>query len=287
MHIPRFNSFGPDDFQLCLNCHNYDKIMGSLSNFRNETADKQLHYYHLSEIFKTIYSWDSDWDGVSGDWDGKVDSVVSCPACHNVHGSPSPAMARHGELISHPGTTEKVPALDFRWYLEDSVTETTVLAESRYGGMLCGVIGDLSYNRVCYGCHETSRILYNRLPVGVPTLSIDSVTVKDEFGNKKTSYAAGETVKYSVKFTISGPSDFYVKAEGWAYNKTGKDWASKFSKNKPLSTGTHKFRWTKTIPTEAKPGSKAYIKMIIRTYDQPKGILFNEEEKIKTFKIAN
>ncbi|MEW5802887.1 MAG: hypothetical protein AB1847_12380 [bacterium] len=36
--------------------------------------------------------------------DALVDSRISCPACHNVHGSPNPVMIRHGELISTPAT---------------------------------------------------------------------------------------------------------------------------------------------------------------------------------------
>ena len=44
------------------------------------------------------------------------DSRISCPACHNVHGSPSPTMFRHGELISSPGTTDKAPGLDYRYF---------------------------------------------------------------------------------------------------------------------------------------------------------------------------
>jgi hypothetical protein len=279
MHIPRFNTYGLEDFQLCFNCHNYDKIFGGLSNFRDESKQKLLHYYHLGDLFKTIYSWDSDWDG-------EIDSVVSCPACHNIHGSPSPAMARHGELISTPGTTDKVPALDFRWYLEDNVTETSALSESRYGGLLCGVIGDLSFNDVCYGCHETGRVSYDRMPAGVPTLVVNSVSTKDASGNKKSSFASGDPLKYQVKFTISGPADYFVEAEGWAFNKTGKDWATKFSKKTPLSPGTHKWRWERTVPTEAKRGSKAIVRITIRMYDQPKGTLLGEEEKTKKFNIA-
>ena len=46
------------------------------------------------------------------------DSRTACTSCHNVHGSSTGAMIRYGELISTPGTTDKVPALDFT-YLGD------------------------------------------------------------------------------------------------------------------------------------------------------------------------
>jgi len=280
MHMPRFNTSGEADFQLCFSCHVYDRVFGETTNFRDESKDKLLHYYHLSDLFKTIYSSDSDWDG-------EIDSVTSCPTCHNVHGSPSPAMIRHGELISTPGTADKVPAMDFRWYAEDSVTETTILQESRYGDLLSGAIGDLTANHACYGCHPTGRISYYRMPTGVPTLTVNSVSTKDTSGNKKSSFAPGEDIKYQVKFTITGPADYFVEAEGWAFNKTGKDWATKFSKKKPLSPGIQKWHWERTIPAEAKPGSKATLRITIRMYDHPKGTLLGEEEGTKKFSIAN
>jgi len=274
MHVPRFQSYGPEDFQLCMSCHNYDKVFGELSNFRNETTLKLLHDYHLGDLFQVIYAWDSDWDD-------EIDSAMSCPACHNVHGSPSPAMARHGELISTPGTTDKVPALDLRWYLEDNVTETSVFPESRYGGLLCGIIGDLSYNHVCYGCHETGRLKYYREPTGVPRLLVNGMSTK-------SSFIPLDSIKYRVSFTVEGPAaDYFIEAEGWAYNKTGKDWASKFSKKDTLAPGTYKWRWNKTIPSEAKPGSKAIYRITIKMYDQKKGMLLDEEEKTKKFTIAN
>ena len=141
----------PEEYRLCFSCHDQYQVLGDIgragttgdwllsswgTNFREEEGVSPLtdvqngHYVHVGQPGPggPARSWDSDWDGA-------VDSAPSCPACHNVHGSPSPAMLRHGELISTPGTGDKIPALDFRWYEEDGSTVTTSLADSRWGQM--------------------------------------------------------------------------------------------------------------------------------------------------------
>jgi hypothetical protein len=107
--------------------------------------------------------------------DPLIDSRISCPACHNVHGSPDPAMIRHGELISTPATRDKVPALSFRWYKADGFTPTIFGEESAYGDMpvLGGPGGGaLEESMVCSACHSGPvSIQYDRTyqAVGVPT----------------------------------------------------------------------------------------------------------------------
>jgi hypothetical protein len=98
---------------LCYDCHNSVEILGQSSsdvshtNFWNNDSDiKNSHRLHFVE--QTGIQFDSDWDGI-------VDSSPDCIACHNVHGSPSKAMIRHGELISSYGTTDKVPSLNFAY----------------------------------------------------------------------------------------------------------------------------------------------------------------------------
>jgi hypothetical protein len=112
----------PNDFALCLSCHNQNEVLGqnlsgldySHTNFWDSeytiTFIYNAHNYHI-KISNVIF--DSDWDGVA-------DSRCSCVACHNVHGSPNQAMIRHGELISTPGTTDKVPALNFGYLVPPS-----------------------------------------------------------------------------------------------------------------------------------------------------------------------
>ncbi|MDY6893311.1 MAG: cytochrome c3 family protein [Chloroflexota bacterium] len=155
--------FGEDKFELCFQCHYYDAIFDNFSpyqtNFRDENDATNSHRQHL---IAGAAKWDSDWDMT-------IDSRISCTACHNVHGSPVPRGIRHGELISTPGTTDKVPALDFRWYESNGSTITTVLSESRYGDMppLGGMgMGSIADSKVCNGCHGgMGEITYYRVPI--------------------------------------------------------------------------------------------------------------------------
>jgi hypothetical protein len=115
------------DFALCFDCHNRNEVLGvdstdvSHTNFWDEYAfyggigTLNSHNTHLGgyELFTDpgyIIHADSDWDGVT-----YADSAESCITCHNVHGSPTKAMIRHGELISSYGTTDKVPSLNFAY----------------------------------------------------------------------------------------------------------------------------------------------------------------------------
>ncbi len=110
------------DFALCLDCHSANRVLGqsvSDTNFWNDDAsDSDSHFVHLR-----INSGHFD-----SDWNGTADSTENCTACHNVHGPPTvatrTAMVRHGELISTPGTTDKVPALNFS-YLTTPIVPTT------------------------------------------------------------------------------------------------------------------------------------------------------------------
>ena len=74
---------------------------------------------------------------------------------------PNPVMIRHGELISTRGTTDKVPAFDFKWYGGDCTEpgQPTVSVEaSRWGRMMAGSSNqDLQINHVCGGCHNVAR----------------------------------------------------------------------------------------------------------------------------------
>jgi cytochrome c553 len=166
MVIPRYGQYGPNAFRLCFKCHVYSDVLGAVSNFRDDNKGIYLHEQHLNTQFSGILCWDSDWnEDFNNCTQGEcADSAISCTACHNVHGSPTPAMIRHGELISTPGTTDKVPALDFRWYKADGFTQTMILGESRYGGLLCGQPPyNVSFNHVCWGCHPTAEIKYYRI----------------------------------------------------------------------------------------------------------------------------
>jgi len=157
--------YAQDRFALCFECHDYDKLMGDTPPYETNFQDSELAGQvnrHRNHLTANATAWDSDWD-----YDPVFDSRMSCPACHNVHGSPTPAMIRHGELISTPETQDKVPALDFRWYKADhEYTITFFGEESGYGDMpsLGGAGGgNLAESKVCFGCHGgPSPIKYDR-----------------------------------------------------------------------------------------------------------------------------
>ena len=158
------DGFVQERFELCFQCHPYDEgVFDSTSpyqtNFRDDDEVINSHHRHL---IAGALKWDSDWDMTT-------DSRMSCPACHNVHGSPTPQAIRHGELISTPGTTDKVPALDFRWYDSTGDNTTNVLSDSRYGDMppMGGSgAGSIENSKVCDGCHGgMGGIKYYRTPI--------------------------------------------------------------------------------------------------------------------------
>lgn len=164
MIIPRDGEASGVSFDLCASCHLYaDLIDKDITNFEDGGGAQIHHEWHIG-WFNAVICWDSDWDGAA-------DSAMNCTACHNVHGSPmdngsgglwaNPVMIRHGELISSPGTNDKVPALDFWW--KDGVGDfTNTLSDSREGSAMCSA-ADLTVNHVCSGCHNL-RQDYTRDP---------------------------------------------------------------------------------------------------------------------------
>lgn len=185
MVIPRYGVWGQSAYSLCYmsGCHLYSDQFSTNTNFRDDRYAEPRHYHdlHLDETFSGSEGqvWDSDWDGENcgmGQGGLCADSAMSCPACHNVHGSPmetngslepNPVMIRHGELISTPGSSplDRVPAFDFHWYWDnDGSQQTADFGQSLWGGMRCGYVKYLDYNHVCYGCHNTGEVKYKREP---------------------------------------------------------------------------------------------------------------------------
>lgn len=166
--------------QQCFSCHEWSKRLGGETNFsdptrleRSPALDPNLHALHAADNYRGQYaflSWDSDWDGTP-------DSRLSCPDCHNVHGSPSPAKIRHGELISTPGTFDKVPALNFH-YLDafgNPILElmTSTAGQTQFYGP---GRGSIARNGVCVMCHH-DYVLYERTPQEIPApLAPESLT---------------------------------------------------------------------------------------------------------------
>jgi hypothetical protein len=155
--------------KLCFDCHDPD-LLGtyqgdtsqSHTNFQDGTQN--LHYVHF-----LVGSCDSDFDG-TGDT-GASGSI--CIICHNVHGATNSAMIRHGELISTPGTTDKVPALNFTYVTAGgndpyAALEDTIGGDMQYGG------GGFERNKVCRDCHTLQY--YARTPNLAPWVLIPRAT---------------------------------------------------------------------------------------------------------------
>ena len=166
----------PAEFALCFKCHDSEPLLAlhpgdpAGTNFHRDgdPYDRNFHSYHLG---MQALVWDSDWDAViDGTALVSVDSMPSCTACHNVHGSPSATMTRHGELISPVGTTDKVPSLDFCYARTVGGRDCDVI--SAYPDSVGASMYFLGYpergNFVCVDCHG-GYAYYYRNPVDIPT----------------------------------------------------------------------------------------------------------------------
>jgi hypothetical protein len=310
MAIPRYLQYGIHAFDLCFQCHIYSDVFGPKSNFRNDLTGKDLHETHLGMSFRAEICWDSDWSGgrcINPDLDTgtreSCDSAMSCTACHNVHGSPclsgdntvvpcsdplKTPMIRHGELISTPGTSDKVPALRFNWYKENN-DPTTDFDVSRWGGLLCGSASpsyDVNYNHVCWGCHSKGEVKYYRAPGGAVMVTVNGVWTADTVtGDPESTFNPGGPVRYNVSFTINGPDTYYVKAIVVAKNTSGTDWQKKYSKSQMLSAGDYEWMWNKTIPSTASHGSSAKVTITVKMFDSPGGTLIHSDKKTWDFNI--
>jgi hypothetical protein len=288
-------------FNLCFGCHLYSNTfdVGLQTNFRNGTIPaNQEHRRHMTVTASQI-SWDSDWDyGEVGS--DEHDSVMSCPACHNVHGSPmdldpgvgtnlqpNPVMIRHGELIGH------VPALDFRWYRADGTTPTNLLSQSRDGTMIGGgtyTAPEPEANYVCIGCHG-GELRYTRV-VNAPdeSVTVNFIRTKDLSNNNKNVFAPNEDIQFVANFEITGSGTYFMRTHSSkAHNTTGEGWERKLLKIESLPPGTHKWKWFKKIPGTATPGSQAEVIIKVRMFDQDPalgGVMIDESLVTKTFSIA-
>jgi hypothetical protein len=290
MSIPRNGESHPEAFRLCTNCHVYTDIVGPESNFRDEQGGLQFHRMHL-EWWPYFFSTDSDFDGVGCSSGTCIDSAMTCTNCHQVHGSPTGPMIRHGELMSTPGTTDKVPALDFRWYKADGSTQTSIRELSRYGGMVCGAFPDVSVNHVCAGCHETGELKWYRRPEGVSKVTVDGVWTSGLDDVVRSTFFVGEGIRYHARFSVTGESSYFVKSpkkKSRATNTSasGSNWTTKLPKTDTLSAGTYEWTWDESIPSSATPFSDAKVTVLIKMFDQSGGTLLSKDKKSATFNIS-
>ena len=275
MNIPKWNSFAATDYTLCLSCHDSARLFDNsgimMTNFRNDRStqfpSKNLHYLHLIQPPGGLGVgplWDSDWDG--SNTEGSGDSTASCPACHNVHGSPTPEMTRHGELMglgSH--------GLDFHWYKQDGSTDTDAVMASRWGA------SDLNYgsNRICIGCHGHYSDRYFRVPFqvlvpnpGQPSaepLKNGLVWTSDLANNPKTTFRRSEAFRVHCVYYVcpSTPTPPYDIARKGTVNGAFTMNLEKTTAN-GQTEGVYEALWTKTVPQAATPGA-ATVKVTVRS----------------------
>ena len=290
MAVPRYGEVHPVAFRLCTNCHVYTDIIGPDSNFRDDGSALQYHKFHLD--FAAFEASDTDFDGVppSGCFTGNcIDSAMTCISCHNVHGSPTGPMIRHGELISTPGTIDKVPALDFKWYKADGATQTSNVAESFYGSVICGLLPNASANHVCAGCHPTGELRWWRSPGGAIGITIEAAWTTDLSDVTKTVFAPTEDIRYHVRFTVVGPAGYHVvlgqSGAGNDGSMPGTDWVTPLAKTASLPAGTYEWTADKTIPGTATPGSNAKLLIKMGMYDSPGGTLLYWDQFTSFFSI--
>jgi hypothetical protein len=274
--IPRNGEDKDDSYELCMEaCHHmgaphsdiFTPIQYMLTNFRDRNSGINLHTYHLT--VGGVY-WDSDYDTP----DGEADSGMSCPACHNVHGSPTPVMTRHGELMSGPGETDKEPGLDLKWYTipPDSV-ETSELMDSNH----CTTDEYSIKFGMCETCHALGY--YNRVPGGpariMELIDVAFIRVTDQMDQTKDCFQPGEAIHYHVDFYVTGRFD---DPDGWwvqtvpgnsgGYSTVGEGWQDPIFLDPPdvgmyLDRGAHSMCFDRQIPTDAVDGV-AHFRMDLR-----------------------
>jgi hypothetical protein len=295
MAVPRYGEINPEAFRLCTtSCHDYVDVTGDESKFRDDGSQTQYHEIHL-EWWPAWIASDSDFDGVDCFTGACQDSAMTCVNCHNVHGPPNPAMIRHGELMGTAGTSDRVPALDFYWLKADGTTHTTVLAESRYGSLICGLLPDASVNYVCSGCHTSERLTWFRNPAGQQGITLDAVWTTDTSDNTKTQFDINppEAFRVHASFTLvgTGTGPYFVQiansAVGNSSTMDGPDWSFPLTKQGTVGSGSFEVQWQGTIPATAGNGSPAKVIMRIYVYNYQGGTLLDQDEMTWDFSTAD
>ncbi len=131
-----------------------DNLSGSAWNSHNLHTDGRN-----GPLGPETPQYDSNFDGVA-------DSRISCPSCHNVHGSTAPRMFRSGELeartspvagiVPFLGFRYTVPFLDLDSQYPNGEGSPTLLESSGGAGVrfYAPGPGDVSRNGVCNMCHN-------------------------------------------------------------------------------------------------------------------------------------
>ncbi len=233
LHIPRTgNVFPPGfredwEFALCFECHNRDALLGDIgdpnteTNFRDEPLSGGGWNSHNLHTDGRNGPGGPETPQYDSDFDGTADSRLSCPACHNVHGSSAPAMFRRGELaIATSPVVGLIPFLDFQYVPTCGPTGCTTLADSAGGAgtrFYASGAGTVGRNGICNMCHNeywfdgtgggSDHTGYRRAPVDVTIPNI--AWVHGEVGSNVLLVRLSEGV-YSDSGAVGDltPADF-------------------------------------------------------------------------------
>lgn len=191
LHIPRTgNVFPPGfredwEFALCFTCHDRDALLGDVADPGTTTNFKDLPLSGGGWNSHDVHTdgrngpWGPETPQYDSDFDGVADSRISCPACHNVHGSSVPAMFRRGELVNATtSVTDVIPFLDFQYVPVCVGDDCSTLADSTGGAgtrFYTSGPGTIERNGVCNMCHNeywfdgsgdgSDHTGYRRIPV--------------------------------------------------------------------------------------------------------------------------
>jgi hypothetical protein len=212
MDVPRGSGGGLanwQDFALCFECHDRYQVIGanstdvSQTNFWDDDASpNNSHWYHLG--MGNVY--DSDYDGTT-------DSAPSCTACHNVHGSPTGPMIRHGELISPYGTTSYVPSFNFYYLIGGDGSATATFTPTLAGG---------TYNVYAWWTAHTNRATNTKYVINYDGGSVEVTTNQEQNGDQwnllgQYDFAAGTSG--NVVLTSDGANE-YIMADAVRWYRT-------------------------------------------------------------------
>lgn len=182
--------------RLCYGCHDSGPYLnGANLNTNLVTGGINRHQYHLT--FNSI-QYPSDWSGANT-------SQITCPNCHNVHGSTRLAMVRDGKL------TNREPGMRI-WYKRTGVTANIGTANPPVPEDLPLAASDgtvwinNTVHNLCIGCHNTGILEgRDRTPMQdttqAPTLAWTGEAGYTADGAAPDAGLSGSTFTFRVEYT--------------------------------------------------------------------------------------